>query len=85
MRDVTEWGTPFDSYSGVHNRADFDWMLGIKVSNARRILAARNGFVLRVIGKGPKRYPITMDIDSKRLNVAVSKWNRRIIYVDGLY
>ena len=84
MNEITEWNTPFDSHH-KYTRSDFNWMLGIKVKNTRRILAARNNMILRVIGKGPKRYPIDLCLYDRRLNVAVSKWTRRIIYVDGIY
>jgi hypothetical protein len=84
VRDVTEWNTPFDPVR-QHSRSDFDWMLGEKVKKVKRILAARNGLTIRVIGKGPKRYAIDMSVYNTRLNVAVSRWGNRIIYVDGIY
>jgi hypothetical protein len=84
MNEITEWNTPFDPQRR-YSRADFDWMLGEKPKKVKRILAARNNMILRVIGKGPKRYAIDLSIYNTRLNVAVSKWTNRIIYVDGIY
>jgi hypothetical protein len=84
MNEITEWNTPFDPQRR-YSRSDFDWMLGEKVKKVRRILGARNNMILRVIGKGPNRYNIDLSHYDRRLNVAVSRWTNRIIYVDGIY
>lgn len=83
FQDLTEDGFSFDQRF-IYARDDFKYLLGMRYRKARRYIGTK-GFDLRCIGVGPKRYAMTMDYMPKRVNVAVSRWRHRIIYVDGIY
>ncbi len=78
--------------------SDFDWLIGLKVNNARKLLASFDNVLtnnpkftgqyklyIRVVSKGSKRYPVSLEYYNCRLNVAISRWNRRITRVEGTY